>query len=48
MRPLLVLLVALNMMVWGGLFAFENALAHGVTISSTATISPRDAQVIGR
>jgi hypothetical protein len=49
MRPLLALLVALNIAVWGGLFAFENALAHGVvTISSTATMSHRDAQSLGR
>jgi hypothetical protein len=49
MRPLLALLVALNIAVWGGLFAFENALAHGVvTVSSTATMSHHDAQSLGR
>ena len=49
MRPVLALLVALNILVWGGLFAFENALSHGmVTVSSTATMSTRDAHALGR
>lgn len=48
MRPLLALLVALNIAVWGGLFAFENALAHGMTVTSTATMSHSDPQSLGR
>jgi hypothetical protein len=49
MRPLLALLVALNIAVWGGLFAFENALAHGgMSVSSTATMPAREAKLSGR
>lgn len=46
MRPLLTLVIALNIVVWGGLFAFERTLANGITVTSTATMSPRDAQVL--
>jgi hypothetical protein len=45
MRPLLALIITLNIVVWGGLLAFEGILAHGVTVTATATMLPRDAQV---
>ena len=36
-RPLLVVLVALNILVWGGLVAFETWVP--TTVSATSTIS---------
>lgn len=38
-RPLLVVLVTLNIFVWGGLFAFESMVAATGSVSSTAKIT---------
>jgi hypothetical protein len=38
-RPLLVVLVTLNIFVWGGLFAFESMVAATSSVSSTAKIT---------
>ena len=48
MRPLIMVLIALNVAVWGGLFAFERVMANSFTVTSTATISTHDAQSLGR
>jgi len=42
-RPLLVVLVALNIFVWGGLFAFESMVAATGSVSSTAKITHNSA-----
>jgi len=38
-RPLLVVLVALNIFVWGGLFAFESMIGVTGSVSSAAKIT---------
>jgi len=38
-RPLLVVLVALNIFVWGGLFAFESMIGVTGSVSSSAKIT---------
>jgi len=39
MRPLIAVLIALNILVWGGLFAFESMIAMTGSVSSSAKIS---------
>lgn len=38
-RPLIAVLVTLNILVWGGLFAFESMIATTGSVTSTAKIS---------
>ncbi len=45
-RPLIAVLISLNILVWGSLFAFEHMLANG-TLSGTATMTHRNVQVVG-
>ncbi|HEV8468196.1 MAG TPA: hypothetical protein VGR46_01205 [Candidatus Limnocylindria bacterium] len=45
-RPLLAVLVALNILVWGGLFAFESMIAVSGSVTSTAKITHSGSQLI--